>query len=94
MSDIFKSQTLLTVKLETGLTITSATVKKILYRKPDGTTGFWTATADGTTKLAYEVNLATDIDQAGIWKLQTFVTLSGKDGYGDIVEVDFKGPLN
>lgn len=89
MSNIYKGQTLLTIKLETGLDISSATVKKINYKKPDGTIGSWTASADGTTKLSYSIT-ANDINQVGIWKMQAFVTIAGKDAYGDTVDVDFK----
>jgi hypothetical protein len=89
MSNVYKGQSLLTIKLETGLDISSASVKKINYKKPNGTIGSWVATVDGTTKLSYNVNQG-DINQSGKWKMQAFVTIGGKDGYGDSVEVDFK----
>jgi hypothetical protein len=89
MSNVFKGQTLLTVKLETGLDISLASVRQILFKKPDGTKGAWIASADGLTKLSYDVS-TNDIDQVGIWKMQAFVTISGKDGFGDTVEINFK----
>ena len=91
MSDNFIGAGLPTIRLDTDLDLSSATVKRILYEKPDGTTGYWTATADDTY-LTY--NLANgDIDQRGQWKFQTYIEVSGEKAYGRITRIDFKSPL-
>lgn len=84
MGSIFKNQTLLTLKLETNLDISTASELKILYRKPDGTRGSWPGTLDGTTKISYDVS-ANDIDQAGNWQFQAYAKIGTLEGYGVIV---------
>jgi len=92
MSDVFKTQSLLTIILETNYSgLASADVKKILYTKPNRTTGYFTATVDGT-RLKYIVQ-AGDIDQSGEWKFQAYIEVSGRTGYGDEVKQEFKTPI-
>ena len=93
MSDVFKGQELLTIKLDCVTDIGSATVLKILFKKPDGSVGEWVAQRDGATNKIYYTVSSGEIDQVGKWKLQSFVTIGGNDGLGDVVEVDFKQPL-
>ena len=81
---IFTNQGYLSITLETGITITGATVMKILYTKPDKTTGFFSASASGTTALTYQFD-NTDLDQAGKWRFQSFVTIGGLDAWGEVV---------
>jgi hypothetical protein len=89
---IYKSQTLAPISIDTGLSnLASATVKKILFMRPDRTTGAWEGTVSGT-KLTYAPQ-AGDINLPGIWTLQTFVTISGKDGYGSRVQMQVQEPL-
>lgn len=90
---VFKTQTLLQIKLDTLLNVSAATDKKILYKKPDHTSGSWDATLEGTTVLVYQP-VANDIDQDGVWKLQARVVLDGKVGYGEIVSQQFHIPLD
>jgi hypothetical protein len=80
-----------TIRLATSFNLSGAEVKRILYTKPDRTTGFWTATADGTD-LTYNLT-NTDIDVAGDWKLQAYVEVSGEKGYGEITRINFKIPI-
>jgi hypothetical protein len=93
MSLLYKGQSLITITVETGFeNLASAEVKKILYQKPDGTKGYWVATASGT-KLVYEVS-ANDIDSVGTWQLQAYIEVSGKKGFGQITTQNFSQPLN
>ncbi|GAG54861.1 unnamed protein product [marine sediment metagenome] len=62
--------------------ISSATVKKIKYKKPDGTIGEWAGTLVGTTKLKYQT-ITNDIDQSGNWQLQAYVEMSVWKGHGE-----------
>lgn len=80
---IFTNQGYLSITLDTGITITGATVKRILYTKPDGTSGYFTASASGTTALTYQFG-NDDLDIAGRWRFQTFVTIGGLDAWGEI----------
>jgi hypothetical protein len=92
MSQYFKGQGLLTLSLDTGLSLASASNLKILYTKPDGTKSSWVATANGTK---VEKNLSnTDIDQAGTWQLQSYIEISGEKGYGVIESIEFKNSLS
>lgn len=92
MSDIHTGQ-MLRLRFDTGQDLTSASNKKILYNKPDGTAGGWTATAELTTFLYYDTAEA-DLDQPGMWKLQTYCEIAGKKLYGDIVVENVKLKLN
>lgn len=50
--------------------LSEATAITIRYRKPDGTEGTWTGTAE--TSFAQYTTVEGDIDQAGVWFLQAF----------------------
>jgi hypothetical protein len=89
MSDLFKGQKLLTIRLDCVTDISSATVMKILYKKPDGTFGEWIATRDGVTnKIQYSVSNG-EIDQAGEWVFQSYVEIGTLPGYGSKVSQRF-----
>lgn len=89
---MFKTQSLFTISLATTYgSLGSATTTRILYTKPDGTDGYWTANVSGTS-LTYNVT-AGDIDQAGTWQFQAYVVVGGRIGYGDIADHNFEYPL-
>lgn len=88
----FITSGIITLRLDTQIDISAATVKKILYKKPSGVTGGWDATADGTA-LIYDIN-NTDIDIPGVWQFQTYVEIGGNKGFGEVVEQVFMKPLN
>lgn len=90
---VFQNQGLLAIKLDTGTNVTSASVKRILYKKPDGTSGYWTASSvENDTILVYNF-IDTDLDQTGVWTFQAFVTISGRNGYGEYVQKEIKPKL-
>lgn len=62
--------------------LASATVKKISYRKPDGTTGQWDASILDTTKLSYKITAGV-IDKLGIWIFETYVEIGAEIYPGD-----------
>ena len=70
--------------LDTGESLDAATEMKILYKKPDGTTGEWVATQTEVTKVKY-VTLAADfaIGTAGEWELMSYVVLPSWSGPGE-----------
>lgn len=66
--------------------ISGATTKKVKFEKPDGTTvekdvEFYTDGSDG--KLKY-TTLVTDLDQAGVWRVQAYVVLPDWTGRSSI----------
>jgi hypothetical protein len=89
---IFTDQGYSTITLETGVDCTSATVKRILWKNPNGTTGYFTATVTNTTALTYQ---ATDTDWtvSGEWQFQAYVEIGGLNAYGDIVYQTIKAHL-
>lgn len=89
---LYKNQSVITITLDTGVDTTAATVKKILYEKPNKVKGEWTATSS-TTFLSYDV-ANNDIDIAGLWKFQAYLEIGGKKSYGAIVTENFDTPLN
>lgn len=93
MSDVFKNQKLLTIKLDCMTSLTNATGFKILYRKPGGQTGSWDASQDGTSTRIQVTCEDGKIDQAGIWSFQSYYTEDAKTVYGDVVTQEIKEPL-
>lgn len=89
---IFTTQGLLTLTLETGTDISTATVLRINYKKPGGASGYFTGTLVGTTQIRYQFT-DTDLDRAGLWKFQAYVEIGGLNAFGDIVEYEVKKTL-
>ena len=89
---IFNGQSLLTIELDTSYDISAATSAKILFQKPDGTTGEFIAVVSDTTKVSYTVD-ESDIDQAGTWIMQAYVEIGGLKGYGGKAYITVEGNL-
>lgn len=64
------------IRANAGTDVTTAVLKRILYWKPDGISGFWNAESYQTTYLQYQADV-TNLDIAGSWRFASFVTLSG-----------------
>ena len=60
------------IVLDVGTDISGATIRKIKFKRPNGTIGVWNATAKSSTSIAY-VTKEGDLNNAGIWKLQAYV---------------------
>ena len=60
------------------VSISSATTKQIILKKPDGTklTKSATFSSDGTDGIMYYDTVSGDLDVAGVWKLQGKVVLT------------------
>lgn len=72
------------------INITNATTIEILYQKPAGTTGTWTADSIATDEnsglgryLDYQIQAA-ELDAAGEWKFHAHVVIDGRDLYGEV----------
>jgi hypothetical protein len=60
-----------------GVPMSGVTDAVIEYKKPDSTIGEWPATVTGD-KVSYKTS-PTEIDDAGMWRMQPIVTLSSGD---------------
>jgi hypothetical protein len=72
--------------------LTSAINQKILWKKPNGAKGEWTASKNGTV-LSHQV-ADNEIDRDGMWAFQAYCEIAGKKHFGQIVERLFLKPLN
>lgn len=93
MAQVFIKQSLLRLKLDTGISLTDATVKKILWKNPVNGKGSWNVITVEGTSLVYDVTVD-DITIPGNWELQSYVEIGGKKGYGDIVIQNFTRNLS
>ena len=61
------------------LDVSSASVKEIIFQKPDGTSVTKTAAfyTDGTDGIIQYTTITNDLDATGTWKIQAKVTLPG-----------------
>jgi hypothetical protein len=67
--------------------ISTATLLKLKYKKPDNSTGFWIADPYGLTGMGY-ITLADDLDVAGRWKVQAYVEMPGWKGHSSAMTFD------
>jgi len=77
MGKIYVGQTALTLTATVDQDVTGGTCL-LKYKKPDGTTGSLPATivTAATGVIEYEILLAKDIDQAGVWTFWGYVTFA------------------
>jgi hypothetical protein len=93
MSDVFKNQKLLIIKVDCLTDLSTGANFKIMYRKPSGQVGSWTATKDGaTTKIMVSCDDG-KIDQAGVWEFQAYFEEDEAPIFGDLVTQEFKEPI-
>jgi hypothetical protein len=79
------------VKISVNVTsdITGGSNFKIFYKKPDGTAGSWTATKGSDNKsVEYTTTAAGDLDQTGIWLLESYVEVGGYAGPGETATLE------
>ena len=81
---VYKGDVGTRIKLDTGQNLSAATTLRIVYEKPNGERGYWTASAIETTKLYYDTQ-AGNLDVDGDWTIQAFVSLPTWTGYGESV---------
>lgn len=67
-----------------GESIADATVIKLKYKRPDGTSGEWTATLEGTNKARYITLAAGDLPTIGSYAIQLYIESPGWSGHGKI----------
>lgn len=74
MPKVYMGDTGTELKLDTEVSLATATAQSIEARRPDGTTVSWPATVVEGTKVRF-FTLADTLNAAGDWKLQARVTL-------------------
>ena len=82
--------------VETGVDLTSLTTRYLKFRRPDGTTGKWSVSFDGSNETVMTCHLSnTDLDMAGVWAIQAYAAVGTEVYHGDFVSftVDNKIPL-
>jgi hypothetical protein len=89
---IFVNQGLLVLTLNTETDISGASVLRILYKTPQGATGYFTGTLSGTTKIQYQMD-NDDLSVKGIWKFQAYVEIGGLKAWGKEVQQEIKIPI-
>lgn len=91
---IFKGDIGTKIILNTGSNLSTGTVFKIYYRKPDGTTGSWTAQKESDDlSISYTTLSSSDLDVVGTWVLQSYVEISGWKGFGVSVNMIVGSPV-
>ena len=83
MSDVFVGDVGTVISLDCGTSVTTATVRKIVVKKPNGVRVQWTAAVDTETSIKYVVQ-AGDLDVAGDWQLQAYVEFPAWKGRGSV----------
>ncbi len=89
---VFKTQGYYIITLDTGITLSGATVTQIKYVKPNGSKGVFEATVTDSTKLTYQFTNE-DLDKSGLWKFQAYVVIGGLNAFGEIVNQRIEQPL-
>jgi hypothetical protein len=86
---IFKGQTI-TLSLDTDVDI-SGFDGFILYEKPNYVQGQWEGTITSDT-VSYDIT-ETDVDVAGVWKVQAYATDGAEHIYGKMTVIEFRTHL-
>lgn len=86
MSKIFDEQTDLTIKLDTGKDLAGSTAK-IMYKKPDATTGEWDATIETPANRIISHSIVEKLGIAGTWTIWAKVTKGALISIGEPVKL-------
>jgi hypothetical protein len=91
MSKVFKNDVGTKISLDVDQDLTEATVAKIKYVKPNGDTGYWTATIDDESiyyvTTVNEEKTEYDLDQVGTWTFFSYIETNAWSGHGEPVEM-------
>jgi hypothetical protein len=73
------------LQLDTDADLSGASSPKILYKKPNGSTGTWEGSIS-SDKVQY-TTLTPDLDMEGTWEMQAQVTIAGAIYKGSIARI-------
>ena len=76
------------IRYTTQTDLSDATVMKMKYKKPDGTTGEWDGTIYNDYSMDFETTQASDLDQAGPWNIQLYIETPDWKGHSDIKQFE------
>jgi len=81
------------IQIDTDETLTGLDLY-IKFKRPDGTTGVWSATINGSDATIAEYTTdASDLNQKGVWKLQVFSSGVSSRSHGRVVGFPVYEPL-
>jgi len=76
------------LQLYTTIDLSAYTTLLIIFRRPDGTTGFWIAAPDGVDPtIAVYTTVEADLNMVGKWKLHVYAEDGTFRGHGRICEL-------
>jgi hypothetical protein len=82
----------LKITLKVGIDISTASVLRIYYLKPNGENSYWTASQEATTEISY-TTIAGDLNCPGTFKLQAYVKIGTAEYYGNITRLSVSSTL-
>lgn len=80
---------------DVAVDISTATVKKLRFKGPNGSTKEYDATfeTDGTDGKIYYVTVTDDLDEIGIWEWQAYIEMGGGEWNSSKDTFDVKANL-
>ena len=84
LSKIYKADVGRKFRLDAETDISTATVSRLKYTKPDGTTGYWDGSIESSRYVFYITQSADDLDQTGSWRIQMYLEIDGAQLHGNI----------
>ena len=92
MDEVFVGDVGTEMSLDCEMDISSATVMRIVVKKPNGKRVRWAAQADGTSAIKYVIQ-AGDLDVAGDWDMQAYVEMPTWSGHGVVTTLKVKNTV-
>jgi hypothetical protein len=75
----YKKQIGLNIACNAHFIVSDATVKKVRYIKPDGTTGEFDGVIEGDSIISYRTTSETDLDQSDVWTFWPYAEFENGD---------------
>lgn len=89
---IYKGDVGTVIQLDTLSDISNGTVFGIKVKKPSGVLLDWIGVLQGTTAIKYITQVG-DLDEAGVYRLQGYVSMPGWSGSSDITSLQVDNTL-
>lgn len=86
---VYKNEVGLAIILDCGQDVSAATGIKIKVKKPNNTEVEWDANVYNTNYIRY-ITQTNDLDLAGNYDLQSYMTLGSWTGFGDTARLPVK----